>query len=351
METVLWGLVWGLISAVSLPLGCLVALWKDPGHKVCAYLMAFGGGALLFALTLELFAGAINEVSIDNGQIMLVVCPSAIAGGLLFIFLNRLVNNWGSFLRKLSTKTNYLSSVPANIRNNLMRSHTLHQEKPTEWSRLLESESSMRTITRTDDAPTNTQPGNADNSKRHLIGGSFTMKNERVELNTILNVKAHTTTQVGIAIWLGILIDGIPESVIIGFQAASKAGFSVAFILGVFLSNFPEALSSSLEMQRQGMPKMKIFIMWSSLCIITGIGAMISAAVLPDNPDKTFILVRMGVEGLAAGAMLTMIAQTMLPEAFAHGGDMTGMAALLGFLASLTVSLVHDMQQGGTAPH
>ena len=50
------------------------------------------------------------------------------------------------------------------------------------------------------------------------------------------------------------------------------------------------------------------------------------------------------MEGLAAGAMLTMIAQTMLPEAFAHGGDLTGLATLIGFLASLTVSLVYDMQ-------
>lgn len=87
-----------------------------------------------FALTLELFAEAIGEESIDNGQIMLVVCPSAIFGGTfvgvqyhwlivfvgcLYIFLNRAVNNWGSFLRKISTKTSYLSTLPAVIAERL----------------------------------------------------------------------------------------------------------------------------------------------------------------------------------------------------------------------------------------
>jgi len=157
---------------------------------------------------------------------------------------------------------------------------------------------------------------------------------------------AKSPEHVGMAIWVGILIDGIPESIIIGILSGSDQGMSFAFILGVFLSNFPEALSSSRQMLIQGMSKRRIILMWTSLCVITGVGAMASAALFPRNPSKALILFHMGVEGLAAGAMLTMIAQTMMPEAFIQGGEISGIATLLGFLASLTVKLVSIQYTG-----
>jgi len=157
-------------------------------------------------------------------------------------------------------------------------------------------------------------------------------------------IKAESHQQVGMAIWLGILIDGIPESFIIGILAASPEGVSLAFIMGVFLSNFPEALSSSVEMQKQGMPRLRIFMMWASLCILTGFGAMMAAAIFPTNAHESrgVVMLTLGIEGVAAGAMLTVIAQTMLPEAFSLGGAMSGIAALVGFLVTMSVRLLGD---------
>jgi zinc transporter ZupT len=147
------------------------------------------------------------------------------------------------------------------------------------------------------------------------------------------------------AIWMGIALDAIPESVVIGMlvvaAAAQGTTLSLAFIAGVFLANLPEAMSSAVTMQKGGMTTMKIFWMWFSLCLLTGVGAMIGSVILPANPSGSDLYIKFAFEGLAGGAMLTMIAQTMLPEAFEQGGGpIVGLSTLGGFLAALMVKMI-----------
>jgi CRP-like cAMP-binding protein len=133
-----------------------------------------------------------------------------------------------------------------------------------------------------------------------------------------------------LAIWLGILLDGIPESLVIGASLV-QAHISYSLIGGLFLSNYPEALSSSVGMRQHGFPFRRILFMWTSLMVVTGIGAAIGNIFFIGAPPSLFAL----VEGIAAGAMLTMIAQTMLPEAYFKGGSIIGFSTLLGFLAAI----------------
>lgn len=133
-----------------------------------------------------------------------------------------------------------------------------------------------------------------------------------------------------LAIWLGITLDGIPESLVIGASLVN-AKISLSLIAGLFLANYPEALSSSVGMQQRGFSHRRIFIMWSSLMVITGIGAGLGSLFFVGAPPNAFVL----VEGLAAGAMLTMIAETMLPEAYMKGGSVVGMSTLMGFLVAI----------------
>ncbi|MEA3244417.1 MAG: cyclic nucleotide-binding domain-containing protein [Pseudomonadota bacterium] len=133
-----------------------------------------------------------------------------------------------------------------------------------------------------------------------------------------------------LAIWLGILLDGIPESLVIGASLV-QAHISYSLIGGLFLSNYPEALSSSVGMRQHGYPFRRILLMWTSLMVVTGIGAAIGNVFFTGAPPPLFAL----VEGIAAGAMLTMIAQTMLPEAYLKGGTIIGFSTLLGFLAAI----------------
>ncbi|MCG8584258.1 MAG: cyclic nucleotide-binding domain-containing protein [Pirellulales bacterium] len=133
-----------------------------------------------------------------------------------------------------------------------------------------------------------------------------------------------------LAIWLGILLDGVPESLVIGSSMLHKS-VSLSLIAGLFLSNYPEALSSSVGMRQQGIPFSRILLMWTSLMLITGVGAALGNLFFREAPEVLFSL----VEGIAAGAMLTMIAETMLPEAYFKGGSIVGFSTLLGFLAAI----------------
>ncbi|MCK9463443.1 MAG: cyclic nucleotide-binding domain-containing protein [Proteobacteria bacterium] len=147
------------------------------------------------------------------------------------------------------------------------------------------------------------------------------------------------------AIWLGNVLDCIPGSLVIGMLvvgAAAEGGSpSVAFIAGVFLANLPESMSSAVTMREGGMKPVQAILMWSSLCALTAIGACVGAMLFPAEPAGTTRYVVSAMEGLASGAMLTMIAETMLPEAFEHGGSsVTGISTLLGFLAALSIELL-----------
>ena len=134
-----------------------------------------------------------------------------------------------------------------------------------------------------------------------------------------------------IAIWLGILLDGIPESLVIGSSLIHQNHVSLSLIAGLFLSNYPEALSSSVGMRQQGMSFARVLFMWTSLMVLTGIGAALGSVFFVGASPHAFAL----VEGIAAGAMLTMIAQTMAPEAYMKAGPVVGMSTLMGFLAAI----------------
>jgi zinc transporter ZupT len=133
-----------------------------------------------------------------------------------------------------------------------------------------------------------------------------------------------------LAIWLGITLDGIPESLVIGASMIDHQ-IEISLIVGLFLSNYPEALSSSIGMRKQGFSKSRVLIMWSTLMLLTGIGAALGSIFFIGASPASYAL----IQGIAAGAMLTMIAETMLPEAYFKGGSVVGMSTLLGFLVAI----------------
>lgn len=134
-------------------------------------------------------------------------------------------------------------------------------------------------------------------------------------------------------IFLGLLLDGIPESLVIGMSMIGSAMVSPALIAGLFLSNFPEALSSAAGMRNQGASPKRILGIWTFLMVFTGVGAFLGYTFfLGSSPELIGAF-----EGAAAGAMLVMIAETALPEAYEHGGWLSGVATLMGFLAAFFV--------------
>jgi len=138
----------------------------------------------------------------------------------------------------------------------------------------------------------------------------------------------------GLAIALGALLDGIPESVVIGISLVGGGGVSLPTVAAVFLSNVPEGLSSTAGMRRAGRSATYIFGVWIAIALLSGLSALLGNLFLADASP----LVIAAVNALAAGAILAMIVDTMIPEAFADTHDFAGLVTVAGFLAAFALS-------------
>lgn len=138
----------------------------------------------------------------------------------------------------------------------------------------------------------------------------------------------------GLAIAVGSLLDGIPESVVLGVGLLGGQSISIAMFAAIFLSNFPEGLSSAAGMRRAGRSKAYVFSLWCSIVVISGIASLAGAALLGGAPPQVLAT----VNAVAAGALLTMVVDTMIPEAVAGDHKATGLLAVLGLLVAFALS-------------
>jgi zinc transporter ZupT len=448
----LWALLLGAVSAVSLPLGSVVGLnVRFPARHIAAF-AAFGAGALIAALSVELVAPtalALTEASHTDGaghalaNFAALLVGGAI-GGVLFVALDAVVNKSGGYVRKTSTA---LAHTAARRREEVrkvmqgvlevrpfdalpvdMAPALASVLRPVTFGRdeiisgrdrdldqayiVLEGEldveiggrhgetigpgtfircagalrAGLASLPRQDEdrrqvplaearrrRPTEGAVSGFDQACRDLAGERMdqleqhltTRLHEAVEWTRVaagalrlgaevpaLVIRRAHAEQRGspLAVWLGILLDGIPESMVIGaglyvtlvaHPAIETLRFAhvipYTLVAGLFLSNFPEALSSSANMLVVGWTRRRIFLMWFALMVTTAVGAglgFLLATVL----SETWLVF---AEGLAAGAMLTMIAAAMIPEAAVHGRPSTvGLCTLAGFLAAVLFKLL-----------
>ncbi len=138
----------------------------------------------------------------------------------------------------------------------------------------------------------------------------------------------------GLAIAVGALLDGIPESIVIGLSMLQGGAVSTVAVIAIFLSNIPEGLSSAAGMRRAGRPAAYVFGVWGSIALASGVAAWVGYAVFRDFSANVVA----GTTAVAAGAILSMLADTMVPEAFEQTHDATGLITVLGFLAAFVLS-------------
>ena len=294
---VVWAFMLGVMCSVSLLIGALLGIYFKMSKRIVGLMAAFGAGALLSALSIELVAPSIDafiqasspEIRADEIRNFFHLVAGAFVGGIVFVLLDWVLVEHGGYLRK----TAYLISKLMHERAHLAQPHV--SALPTE----------------------------PELKAKHASHGNA-----------------------AIAIWLGNLLDGLPESFVVGtvlmatVSTSLHAATSVVFwdvlpytlLAGLFLSNLPEALSSSAQMRMQGMGVLRILLMWLSLVLMTGIAAALGAVMGEWVPHHFMVF----IEGLAAGAMLTMICAAMLPEA-AHLAppNWVGLATLSGFFSAL----------------
>jgi zinc transporter, ZIP family len=130
------------------------------------------------------------------------------------------------------------------------------------------------------------------------------------------SMQARQAGGVALAIVLGIVLDGIPESTVVGVDLRAGEAVGWAFVAAVFLSNLPEAAAATTGLSASGWQSRRIYLLWLGVVLASGVAAALGYAIVGGaGPDATaFIL------AYAAGAILTMLADTMVPEAFEQGG-------------------------------
>jgi zinc transporter, ZIP family len=139
---------------------------------------------------------------------------------------------------------------------------------------------------------------------------------------------------VALAIVLGIVLDGIPESVVLGVGLLGGGGVSVAMLAAVFLSNLPEAASATSGLLKAGWSPARVYGLWALVILVSALSSMAGYALLNQDSNRAIAFVL----SFAAGSILTMLADTMMPEAFEQGGKLVGLVTTLGFALAFAIS-------------
>jgi ZIP family zinc transporter len=139
-----------------------------------------------------------------------------------------------------------------------------------------------------------------------------------------------------LAIVLGIILDGIPESAVIGLSLLEGAGVSVAVIAAVFLSNLPEAIAATTGLVAGGWTRGRIMGLWTLVALVSGLASLLGYTVFDSAGPEALAFVL----AFAGGAILTMLADTMMPEAFEHGGKLVGLVTTLGFGLAFALTML-----------
>jgi zinc transporter, ZIP family len=140
----------------------------------------------------------------------------------------------------------------------------------------------------------------------------------------------------GSAIFIGTLLDNVPESIILGMGLALGGAINAAFLAAVFVSNLPEGIAGTVNLEAAGHSRRNIFWRWTALVIISAVCAGLGYLVINWLPQADGHL----AQAFAAGAMLTMLADAMMPEAFEHGGKLVGILTVMGFLIAAMLAFL-----------
>ena len=157
--------------------------------------------------------------------------------------------------------------------------------------------------------------------------------------NVVRQVTEKTKPGSGNAIALGALLDGIPESIVIGLSLLHGGAVSVVTVAAVFLSNVPEGLSSASGMRDAGRSARYIFGVWTAITLVSALSATLGYVAFQGAAPGVVA----ATTATAAGAILAMLVDTMIPEAFAETHEYAGLITVLGFLTAFMLSKVARM--------
>jgi ZIP family zinc transporter len=140
----------------------------------------------------------------------------------------------------------------------------------------------------------------------------------------------------GPALALGAFLDGVPEQMALGIGLAAGEGISVGLLVAIFVSNLPEAIGSATEMEKSGTAKGTIWRLWLAVAAICTL-ASVAGYALADVTAGDFEAI---INGFAAGALIVMLIDSMIPEATREAGRTAGLVTTLGFAVAAALSAI-----------
>lgn len=351
----LQALIFGLFSALSLPVGAVLGLYLEtvPARTTSRW-MAFGSGALVFAVATQLYGEALfrllyqADLGKRTGDGCSQVCQTrfkninlqnimGLVGAMLYLMLNRWLERVAHASRARVVELDPVS--PTVDVEGVAGLQQLPAFIPLDAMGRTPSGTSMaRTLSNT----------LVRSERRSFIRPWCSNHFEVMVAVSPVGSESHGDAlvseagdNVAMSMWLGLLLDGIPESLMLGFMTNEKT-ISFTFLAAIFVANFPEAFSGASILKAQGMPARKVFLMWFIVFVLTGVLAMVGSLIMPVGGGSVQEKVRDSTtaiaEGLTGGAMLAMIATAMLPEAFKGAKEEAGVLFVLGFVLSVFIT-------------
>lgn len=258
-------LLFGVVASSALVLGAFIGARFQLPKRALAILLSFAAGALITALTFELFEDAFERGGIWRAALGLF------AGALVFTILSALLDRWAQAGSR---------SVPAD-------------EHP--GSAKLDTDAAAE-----DRAPT----------------------------------AASTRGAAGLALLAAVTLDGVPENVALGVALGEGTG-GLALLAAIFVSNLPESLVGAASMRSQGTSTGKILGLWGTCAALLVVAVVVGAGPLSGSDPETISLPL----AFAAGAVIASLADTLMPEAYEHGGPAVALSTAAGFVLSFVLSL------------
>lgn len=137
------------------------------------------------------------------------------------------------------------------------------------------------------------------------------------------------------ALVLGSILDGVPESIVLGLSLVKGGTVSLTMLVAVFLSNLPESISATNGLIRNGWKKTSVLLMWVTVIVVSGAASLMGFTVMYQASSQLIAFTL----SFSAGALLTMVTDTMIPEAYENAGPLTGIITTLGFGLAFWISL------------
>jgi ZIP family zinc transporter len=138
----------------------------------------------------------------------------------------------------------------------------------------------------------------------------------------------------GAALALGAFLDGIPEQMVLGIGLASGDEVSIGLLAAIFVSNLPEAVGGATELEAAGRSRAEVLRLWVAVAVACALSTPVGYALMDITSDDF----QGGINGFAAGALLVMLVDSMIPDATEHAGRTTGLVTTLGFAVGAGLS-------------